>query len=498
MSLTRRIAAYLGALPFAEYKVSEAAAGVSNYFLDSYFQKLDLRNAASRANDRHVPHDLSSYVKELWLGCEIHHCLSLSQAYPAYAKSLNAWAFSRLFSTFAGPGAQYDIVPFIEQYEFKEVVKGEYKIESEQLNISLTQSATVPVYGTFFVVHKVTGAKLVVSFDFCFYRNGCSVSVLTAPGAQAEAEQFYADLHASMRANDIYLNKCLTFNKGHLDFFGIKPTSWEDVILKDDKKAQIRDNTVGVLSNMAVLASVGMVPNRNVLLISPPGMAKTTMFRATSDEIEGRATRIWCTGKSILYPDHVTAMFEAARSLAPCIIFLEDVDAHGGDRSMVGRDNSILNEFLAQLDGAQSNSGIVVMASTNDAESLDEALLNRPGRFGVKIEIPYPDDVDRRLMLRKFMGALNVLPDNSVTSDTLKSIIDMCEGFTGDYVKSVVEAAVIRAAAHGRANEGRVNVCSDDLMSAVDQALQNFRIGQKAKKHIHVDMNVGMKSMDGG
>lgn len=470
--------------------MSEVAASVSNYFLDSYFQKLDLRNAASRANDRHIPHDLSSYVKELWLGCEIHHCLSLSRSYPAYAKSLNAWAFSRLFSSFAGPSAPYDIVPFIEQYEYKEVVKGEYKVESEQLNVSLSQSATIPVYGTFFVVHRVTGAKFVVSFDFCFYRNGCSVSVLAAPSAQAEAESFYADLHASMRANDIYLNQCLTFNKGHLDFFGIRATSWEDVILKDDKKLDIRDNTVGVLSNMSALASVAMVPNRNVLLISPPGMAKTTMFRATSDEVDGRATRIWCTGKSILYPDHVTAMFEAARSLAPCIIFIEDMDLFGGDRGTVGRDNSVLNEFLAQLDGAQANSGIVVMASTNDIESMDEALINRPGRFHVKVEIPFPDAVDRGLMLRKFMAALNVVPDPSVTPDTVKSVIEMCEGFTGDYVKSVVEAAVIRAAAAGRVQSGRVQVSSADLMSAMQQALANFKIGKKAKKHIRVDLGL--------
>lgn len=489
MSL-RRIAAYLAALAPAEYKISEAVSGTVNYLLDSYFHKVDARNAASRSQERHVPMDLSSYLKELWLGCEIHHCLSVTQSYPAYAKSLNAWAFSRLFAE----GSPYEIVPFVEQYEFKEVIKGEYKIESEQINISLTQVVTIPVAGSFFVVHRVTGAKLIVTCDFCFYRSGCAVSVLAAPESAAGVDQFYADLHASMRTNDIYLNKCLTFNKGYLDFFAIKPTAWDDVILKDDKKSQIRDNTVGVLANMASLASVGMVPNRAVLLISPPGMAKTTMFRATSDEIDGQATRIWCTGKSIMYPDHVTAMFEAARSLAPCIIFIEDMDLFGGDRSMAGRDNSLLNEFLAQLDGAQANSGVVIMASTNDIESMDEALINRPGRFGVKVEIPFPDDADRRLMLRKFLAALNVVPDQSVTADTVKSVIDMCDGFTGDYVKSVVEAAVIRAVAAGRSEGGKVTVSSDDLIAAVEQALQNFRIGKKAKKHIRVDLDLDSPS----
>ncbi len=494
MSLTRRIAAYLTSLPPAEYKVSEAAAGVVNYLLDSYFQKVDQRHAAASANARPMPYNLMDHVRELWLGCEVHSCLNLSQSYPAYAKSLNAWAFSRLFTNYAGPGAPYEMVPFLEGYEFKEAVKSEFKIESEQLNVSLTQSATIPVFGTFFVRHTVTGAQFVVSCDFCFYRSGCFVSVMANAGAQAEAERFFADLHASMRTNDIYLNKCLSFNKGMLDFFGIKPTAWADVILKDDKKLQIRSNTVGVLANMSNLASVGMIPNRNVILISPPGMAKTTMFRATSDEIDGKATRIWCTGKSILYPDHVTAMFEAARSLAPCIIFIEDMDLFGGDRNTLGRDSSVLNEFLAQLDGAQSNSGIVVMASTNDIASMDEALVNRPGRFGVKVEIPFPDDEDRRLMLRKFMGALNVVPDQTVTPDTVKTVIDMCDGFTGDYVKSVIEAAVIRAAAAGKVAGGKVSVGSDDLISAVEQALQNFKIGKKAKKHIQLDVELQDKA----
>jgi AAA+ superfamily predicted ATPase len=485
MSLTRRVATYLGTLQSGAYKLPPGPANIVNYLLDSYFAKLDEIQKRSQLNRVYIPDDLENHIKELWLGCDIHHCLSVSHTYPAYKKSLNAWALSRLFVNFSNPGAAYEIMPFLDEYAYKESLKNysAFRTKSEQINISLTQNVTLPVFGTFFIVNKVTGTKFVINFDLCHYNNGCSITIMTSPDQQLEAERFFADLHASMKSNDIYFKQCLSFDRGVLDFFGIIPTQWGEVVLKDDIKNEIRENSVGILSNMAVLASVGMVPNRNIILISPPGMAKTTMFRATSNEVEGTATRIWCTGKSITYPEHVTALFEAARSLAPCIIFIEDMDLFGGERNSIGRDPSLLNEFLAQLDGAQANSGVIVMASTNDVCSMDEALIARPGRFGVKVDIPLPDEVDRRQMLQNFLSDLNVKPDKSVTADTIKTVIDLCDGFTGDYVKELAKAAVIRATADGRSSSGFVLMCSDDLITAANQVLKNYRIGLKAKKH---------------
>lgn len=492
--LSRRIAHYLGALPDAEYGVTPALASAANYVLDSWFKKLDERNARSRAMERPIPGDLDAHIKEMWLGCEIHLCVSLSKGYPAYAKSLNAWAFSRLFTTFAGPDAPYEVVPFLDSYEYKEYIRTsrQFRTQSEQISISLDQAVTLPVHGTLFVRNRVSGCPLVVSFDFCFYGMGCDVTVLSNPRDQAAAEHFFQDLQHSIRANDIYYKQCLMFNKGHLDFFGIIPTTWDQIVLKDDIKGQIQDNSVGVLANMAALASVGMCPNRNMILISPPGMAKTTIFRATSNGVDGTATRIWCTGKSIQYPEHVTSLFEASRALAPCIVFIEDMDLFGGERTMLGRDSAVLNEFLAQLDGAQSNSGIVVMASTNDISSMDEALVNRPGRFSVKVEIPYPDAEDRGKMLHAFLRSLNARPDQTVTRDTIKTVIDLCAGFTGDYIRKLAESAVIRAAAGGRVADGCAHISSDDLISAGEQELRNFQIGQRARKHHLFTPEIGL------
>lgn len=485
MSLSRLASTYLGKLQESAYEIPANIASIINYALDGYFAKVDEIQKRSQLNRVYIPDDLESHIKELWLGCDIHHCLSVTNSYPAYKKSLNAWALSRLFTNFSNPGAAYEIVPFLDKYAYKESLKNHssFRTQSEQINISLTQNVTLPVFGTFFIINKVTGIKFVVNFDLCHYSNSCSVTVMTSPDQQSEAERFFADLHASMKSNDIYFKQCLSFDRGVLDFFDIIPTQWGEVVLKDNIKNEIRENSVGILSNMAVLASVGMVPNRNIILISPPGMAKTTMFRATSNEVEGTATRIWCTGKSIIYPEHVTSLFEAARSLAPCIVFIEDMDLFGGERNSIGRDTSLLNEFLAQLDGAQANSGVIVMASTNDVCSMDEALIARPGRFGIKVDIPLPDETDRRQMLQNFLSDLNVKPDASITADTIGTVINLCSGFTGDYIKELAKAAVIRATAEGRSSSGFVLMCSDDLTTAANQVLKNYRIGLKAKKH---------------
>jgi AAA+ superfamily predicted ATPase len=482
--LTTKISSYLNSLPETGYGISRPLASAFNYLIDSYFAKIDERIESSRLKSKPMPGDFDTHIKELWLGCEIHLCSNLSRSYPAYAKSLNAWAFSRLFSHYV-PESPYDIIPFIDTYEYKEYVKSgqQFRIQSESIEISLNQSVSLPVSGTFFVQHRVTGCRFIMRFDFCYYDSNCSIQIMSRPEDLVEAERFFQDYQTSLRENDIYFQKCLMFNKGNLGFFGIIPTSWNDIILKDDIKLQIRNNSVGILQNMESLASVGMCPNRNVMLISPPGMAKTTIFRATSNEVNGQATRIWCTGKSIVYPDHVTALFEAARGLAPCLIFIEDMDLFGGERTTAGRDSSVLNEFLAQLDGAQSNSGIVVMASTNDLESMDEALVARPGRFSVKVEIPYPDADDRSLMLQAFLTALNVKCDASMTRESVKTVIDLCAGFTGDYIKKLAESAVIKSAAAGRVQNGQAVVTADDLTTAAEQEIRNYKIGKRARQH---------------
>lgn len=492
--------AYLGKLSEGEYAVPSPISGSVNYFLDSYFAKLDERALKSRRPLKWAPADPHVHIRELWLGCELHTCITLNQALPAVFRDLNAWAFSRLFN---GDQAQYRVVPFLDQYEFKDSLKGsyQYRLQSEQICIAPGLRVTLPMYGNFFVEHIGTGAHLVVSADFCFESSGCNISVMASPACQQAAEDFMADLQASIIANDIYHKKCLSYERGRLDFMSVTPTSWSGIILKTALKDSIRQSTVGVLEHMEQLMGLNMCPNSNVILISPPGMAKTKIFRAVSGEVHGKMTVIWCTGKSIERSSDVTSLFQAARLLAPCIIFIEDMDLFGRDRSspLYGSDSHVLNEFLACLDGAQENAGVVVMASTNDIASMDEALVNRPGRFDIKYEIPLPDAQDRSDMLKCFLSEYHAVPDQSVTNETWQTVINMAEGLTGAYIRLLAKTTVIRAVSEGKCGAGGVTCTfsSDDLNAAAEQVQKNYAIGKKAKKHhvIEADVHVGSDDM---
>jgi len=493
-----KIASYLPMLSPAQYSIDKVASSAINYLLDSWFSRIDYRNQSSMKDMPNIPSNLDTHIRKTWMGCDMSKCVTLNESYPAWAIARNAWAFTKLFE---GEPAQYKSIDFLSIYEWGQYLKDDYQwsFKSSVFTVAPNTEASLPVKGNYFVECPASGAHLFVSIDFCYSGPGCGITVMAAPENMKEAESFLSAMVNSLVVNDIYYLQCLSFNCGAFAFCDVIPTSWDNIILKSDVKDHIRANSVSVLEKMDELMQLNMCPSRNSLLISPPGMAKTTIFRATSCELSGRATSIWCTGRSVLYPEHVTSLFEAARSLAPCIIFIEDMDLFGKDRSssLNSSDNRVLNEFLACLDGTTENRGIVVMASTNDIVSMDEAVI-RPGRFDVKVEIPLPDAEDRAIMLRSFLENYKVFPDSTVTNETWKNVIDATDNLTGAYIKDLAKATVLNAVANGRVVNGpdgsKCNICADDLMSAVGQVMSNFAIGNRAHRHHEYQVEGNLKA----
>lgn len=458
-STLRRIANVV--LSKSEYGVSDTVASVVNYAIDSFFAK----SAKSDPTDK---------ISLEFLGCRWAETYQHEVKFPLIFKDKIANGLNLLITQ----GSWVNCTNSIDTND-----TAFNRISHYTAHTGPSDEPVLAQAGTYFLTTP-DGAPLVVQFDFGVYNFICQFQVFCNKKFSKLSEMFMQDFMMFMQANDIYHRQCLTFKDGSLSFNEITPTSVDSVVLDESIKKKILENSVGVVNSADRLIDLGLCPSRNTLLISPPGMAKSTLFRAISCELEGKATRIWCTGKSIQSPESVNSLFQAARELSPCVVFIEDMDLFGGDRSQ-SHDSVILNEFLSCLDGQTENTGVVILASTNDLRSMDEALVNRPGRFDLKIEIPVPTKTERDTLLRMFLDKYHTVGDISITRDLWDSVLDMTEGMTGAYIHELAKSIVMSC--YNSQNHSQYSgICvfsSTHLSECVEQILESWKLGQTAKKH---------------
>lgn len=198
----------------------------------------------------------------------------------------------------------------------------------------------------------------------------------------------------------------------------------------------------------------GARPPKGVLLYGPPGTGKTLLAKAVAGEaqasfIEQNAAsfvRIFAGAGA----DSVRKLFAEARKSKPCVIFIDEIDAVGGSRSGMGSHDErvqCLNALLAEMDGFEDNTGLVVVAATNRLDALDDALV-RPGRFDRKVHVPLPGREDREAILR-----LHARKMPHVTAD-IAHWADQSQGMSGADLAGLVNEAAIEAARAGQSEIG--------------------------------------------
>ena len=203
--------------------------------------------------------------------------------------------------------------------------------------------------------------------------------------------------------------------KGNVKQAEESETTFDDVMGVDESKAELME-IVEFLANPDRFTRLGGKLPKGVLLMGPPGTGKTLLARAVAGE--AGVPFFYASGSEFeemfvgVGARRVRDLFNAAKENAPCIIFIDEIDAIGGKRS--GRDQQAmkmtLNQLLVEMDGFENNEGVIVIGATNLADSLDSAL-TRPGRFDRHVSVPLPDMKGRASILHLYLDPLPTASD---------------------------------------------------------------------------------------
>lgn len=247
-------------------------------------------------------------------------------------------------------------------------------------------------------------------------------------------------------------------------------TTFEDVGGMEQVKEEVRMKILHPLKHPEIYQAYGKKIGGGILLYGPPGCGKTHLARATAGEVGSNFLAVGISDILDMYigqsERNLHAIFEKARSLKPCVLFFDEVDALGASRSdmrhSAGR--NVINQFLAELDGVEyNNEGVLVLAATNAPWHLDSGF-RRPGRFDRIIFVPPPDAAAREAILKlKLKGK----PVSELNYSTLVKK-------TGDFSGADLEAIIDRAI------EGKL---AEAIRTGTPQPLQTKDLEQAIKKH---------------
>jgi cell division protease FtsH len=276
----------------------------------------------------------------------------------------------------------------------------------------------------------------------------------------------------------------MSFGKAKIKLYsdnGTQKTTFIDVAGCDEAKEELKE-IIDFLSYPERFQKLGGKIPKGVLLIGPPGTGKTLLARAVAGEagvpffsISGSDFVEMFVGMGAA---RVRDMFDQAKEKAPCIVFIDEIDSVGRQRGTGlggGHDEreQTLNQLLAEMDGFNSQKGVIIVAATNRPDVLDSALL-RPGRFDRQITVDRPDLIGREAVLAVHAKTVKLASEVS-----LKVIAKRTPGFSGADLANVINEAALLAARHNKSFVGM-----EELESSIDRVLA----GPERKSRIMSDL----------
>ena len=247
---------------------------------------------------------------------------------------------------------------------------------------------------------------------------------------------------------------------------------FSDVAGEDEAKENLQE-VVNYLHDPSKYQEIGASMPKGILLVGPPGTGKTMLAKAVAGEsnvpffsISGSEFVEMFVGMGA---SKVRDLFKQAKEKAPCIVFIDEIDAIGQKRSggqYGGNDEreQTLNQLLTEMDGFESNNGVIILAATNRPESLDPAL-TRPGRFDRRVPVELPDLAGREAILK--VHARKIKPAEDVDFHT---IARMASGASGAELANIINEAALRAV-----RNGRTIVTQADLEESIEVVIAGYQ-----------------------
>ena len=246
---------------------------------------------------------------------------------------------------------------------------------------------------------------------------------------------------------------------------------FSDVAGEDEAKENLAE-IVDYLHNPKKYSQIGASMPKGVLLVGPPGTGKTMLAKAVAGEagvpffsMSGSEFVEMFVGMGA---SKVRDLFKQAKEKAPCIVFIDEIDAIGKKRDgkVAGNDEreQTLNQLLTEMDGFEDNTGVIILAATNRPESLDPAL-TRPGRFDRRVPVELPDLKGREAILK--VHARKIKTDGNVD---YRTIARMASGASGAELANIINEGALRAV-----RDGRSAVTQSDLEESVEVVIAGYQ-----------------------
>lgn len=282
---------------------------------------------------------------------------------------------------------------------------------------------------------------------------------------------YYMNKKLMLRAGG---SNAMSFGKANAKVYvqstqGIK---FSDVAGEDEAKESLGE-IVDYLHNPKRYTEAGAAMPKGILLVGPPGTGKTMLAKAVAGEsavpffsMSGSEFVEMFVGMGA---SKVRDLFQQAKEKAPCIVFIDEIDAIGQKRNagtMGGNDEreQTLNQLLTEMDGFEENTGVIILAATNRPESLDPAL-TRPGRFDRRVPVELPDLQGREAILKVHAKKIKAAPDVD-----LHTIARMAAGASGAELANIVNEAALRAV-----RQNRTVVTEADLEESIETVIAGYQ-----------------------